>query len=188
MSRWHTARFVCQTFRQFRTFAGYSQDLNRVDKRLAAAGFEDTVYDQAIAAEEASNVGPVGSSSGQVLAIAPRSTAESKSNHDHRRSEKKGRSIKAGRSIKTGRPSKTDRSIKTGRSMKTGGSIKTHRSIKTSRSNNPGPSAIVPIALANNTSPSVIAPIALVVAVIVPIAPILFSIARFGRGSQQGER
>jgi hypothetical protein len=28
-----------------------AQDLNRVDKRLAAAGFEDTVYDQAIAAE-----------------------------------------------------------------------------------------------------------------------------------------
>ena len=48
------------------------------------------------------------------------------------------------------------------------------------------PSAIVSVALANNTSPSVIAPIALVVAVIVPIAPI--SIARFGRSRQQGER
>ena len=54
--------------------------------------------------------------------------------------------------------------------------------------NNTGSSVIVPIALPNNTGSSVIVPIALVVAVIVPIAPILFSIARFGRGSQQGER
>jgi small neutral amino acid transporter SnatA (MarC family) len=71
--------------------------------------------------------------------------------------------------------------IKTGRSIKTGGSN------NTAGSNNTGPS-VVPIALPNNTGPSVIVPIALVVAVIVPIAPILFSIARFGGGSQQGER
>jgi hypothetical protein len=49
-------------------------------------------------------------------------------------------------------------------------------------------SVVVPIALPNNTGASVIVPIALVVAVIVPIALILLSIARFGRGSQQGER
>jgi hypothetical protein len=37
-----------------------AQDLNLADERLAAAGFEDTVFDEAIVAEEPGNVGPVG--------------------------------------------------------------------------------------------------------------------------------
>jgi hypothetical protein len=36
------------------------QDLDRAVERLAAAGFEDTVFDEAIVAEEPGNVGPVG--------------------------------------------------------------------------------------------------------------------------------
>ncbi|MGA7901542.1 MAG: hypothetical protein WCC08_14775 [Terrimicrobiaceae bacterium] len=36
-----------------------SQDLERADKQLAAAGFEATVYDEAIAAEEPVGVSPV---------------------------------------------------------------------------------------------------------------------------------
>jgi hypothetical protein len=35
------------------------EDLDRAVEQLAAAGFEDTVYDQAIVAEESGNVGPV---------------------------------------------------------------------------------------------------------------------------------
>ena len=37
-----------------------AQDLDQADERLAAAGFEGTVYDEAIVAEEPSNVDPVG--------------------------------------------------------------------------------------------------------------------------------
>jgi len=37
-----------------------ARDLDRAVERLAAAGFEDTVYDQAIVAQEPGNVGPVG--------------------------------------------------------------------------------------------------------------------------------
>ena len=36
-----------------------SQDLERADKQLAAAGFEATVYDETIAAEESVGVSPV---------------------------------------------------------------------------------------------------------------------------------
>jgi hypothetical protein len=36
-----------------------SQDLERADKELAAAGFEATLYDEALVAEESSKVGPV---------------------------------------------------------------------------------------------------------------------------------
>jgi hypothetical protein len=37
-----------------------SQDLARADERLAAAGFEGTVYDEAVVADEPGNAGPVG--------------------------------------------------------------------------------------------------------------------------------
>ena len=36
------------------------QDLKRAVERLAAAGFEDTLYDEAIVALDAGNVAPVG--------------------------------------------------------------------------------------------------------------------------------
>ena len=36
------------------------QDLDRALERLAAAGFEDTIFDEAVVAEEPGNVGPVG--------------------------------------------------------------------------------------------------------------------------------
>lgn len=36
------------------------QDLDQADERLAAEGFEGTVYDEAIVAEEPSSVDPVG--------------------------------------------------------------------------------------------------------------------------------
>jgi hypothetical protein len=37
-----------------------AQDLERAVERLAASGFEDTIYDEAIVAQEPSNVVPVG--------------------------------------------------------------------------------------------------------------------------------
>jgi hypothetical protein len=37
-----------------------TEDLDRADKRLAAAGFDGTVYDEAVVADEPGNLGPVG--------------------------------------------------------------------------------------------------------------------------------
>ena len=37
-----------------------AQDLDRADEQLAAAGFEATVYDEAVVADEPGNAGPVG--------------------------------------------------------------------------------------------------------------------------------
>ena len=37
-----------------------AQDLDRADERLAAAGFEGTVYDEAVVADEPGNAGPAG--------------------------------------------------------------------------------------------------------------------------------
>ena len=37
-----------------------AQDLDRADERLAAAGFEGTIYDEAVVADEPGNAGPAG--------------------------------------------------------------------------------------------------------------------------------
>ena len=52
-----------------------SQDLERADKRLAAAGFEGAVYEEAVGAEESCDVNPV--AVGPVLAPTVVSTDES---------------------------------------------------------------------------------------------------------------